>query len=106
MHLIGFMWGLEVKIGGLSLKEDMERLRVIREVIGDKDLMVDVNRAWDYRRPEVDHDLELYITAYISSKSLRSAELSRVLTGFSMNIIEYLMSFKGLLRVSSSVGRC
>lgn len=39
-----------MKIGGLSLKEDMERLRIIREVIGDKDLMVDVNRAWDFRR--------------------------------------------------------
>ncbi len=41
--------GFKVKIGGLSLKEDMERLHVIREVIGDKDLMVDVNRAWDYK---------------------------------------------------------
>ena len=41
--------GFKVKIGGLSLKEDMERLRVIREVIGEKDLMVDVNRAWDYK---------------------------------------------------------
>ncbi|CAE8635882.1 unnamed protein product [Polarella glacialis] len=40
----------KVKVGGLTLKEDMERLRVIREVIGpDKDLMVDVNRAWDYK---------------------------------------------------------
>ena len=27
--------GFKVKIGGLSLKEDMERLRIIREVIGD-----------------------------------------------------------------------
>jgi len=42
--------GFKVKVGGLSLKEDMERLRVIREVIGDEnDLIVDVNRAWDYR---------------------------------------------------------
>ncbi|CAK9084021.1 Arabinonate dehydratase [Durusdinium trenchii] len=42
--------GFKVKIGGLSLSEDMERLRVIREVIGDAaDLMVDVNRAWDFR---------------------------------------------------------
>lgn len=42
--------GFKVKIGGLSLKEDMERLRVIREVIGEeKDLMVDVNRAWDFK---------------------------------------------------------
>ena len=40
--------GFKAKAGGLSLKEDMERLALIREVIGsDKDLMVDVNRAWD-----------------------------------------------------------
>eukprot|EP00933_Yihiella_yeosuensis_P042735 TRINITY_DN37411_c1_g1_i1.p1 TRINITY_DN37411_c1_g1~~TRINITY_DN37411_c1_g1_i1.p1 ORF type:complete len:380 (-),score=82.75 TRINITY_DN37411_c1_g1_i1:67-1206(-) len=42
--------GFKVKVGGLPLKDDMERLRVIREVIGpDKDLMVDVNRAWDLK---------------------------------------------------------
>lgn len=40
--------GFKVKAGALSLKEDMERLAVVREVIGDdKDLMVDINRAWD-----------------------------------------------------------
>jgi L-alanine-DL-glutamate epimerase-like enolase superfamily enzyme len=40
--------GFKAKAGGLSLKEDMERLALVREVIGsDKDLMVDVNRAWD-----------------------------------------------------------
>lgn len=40
--------GFKAKVGGLSLKEDIERLEVIREVIGfDAELMVDVNRAWD-----------------------------------------------------------
>jgi L-alanine-DL-glutamate epimerase-like enolase superfamily enzyme len=40
--------GFKAKAGGLSLEEDMERLALVREVIGnDKDLMVDVNRAWD-----------------------------------------------------------
>jgi D-galactarolactone cycloisomerase len=40
--------GFKAKAGGLSLKEDMERLALVREVIGsDNDLMVDVNRAWD-----------------------------------------------------------
>ncbi len=40
--------GFKAKVGGLSLAEDIERLEVIREVIGDdNDLMVDVNRAWD-----------------------------------------------------------
>lgn len=40
--------GFKAKVGGLSLKEDMDRLEVVRQVIGDdKDLMVDVNRAWD-----------------------------------------------------------
>jgi len=40
--------GFKAKAGGLPLKEDMERLALVREVIGeDKDLMVDVNRGWD-----------------------------------------------------------
>jgi L-alanine-DL-glutamate epimerase-like enolase superfamily enzyme len=38
----------KAKAGGASLKEDMERLALVREVIGSgKDLMVDVNRGWD-----------------------------------------------------------
>ncbi len=38
----------KAKIGGASLNEDMARLRVIREVIGDEaELMLDVNSAWD-----------------------------------------------------------
>ena len=40
--------GFKAKAGGVPLKEDMERLALVREVIGaDKDLMVDVNRGWD-----------------------------------------------------------
>jgi L-alanine-DL-glutamate epimerase-like enolase superfamily enzyme len=40
--------GFKAKAGGLSLAEDMERLALVREIIGDdKNLMVDVNRAWD-----------------------------------------------------------
>jgi D-galactarolactone cycloisomerase len=40
--------GFKAKAGGLALREDMERLALVREVIGpDKDLMVDVNRGWD-----------------------------------------------------------
>lgn len=40
--------GFKAKAGGVPLKEDMKRLEVVRDVIGpDKDLMVDVNRAWD-----------------------------------------------------------
>jgi len=38
----------KAKAGGVPLAEDMERLAVVREVIGnDKDLMIDVNRGWD-----------------------------------------------------------
>ena len=38
----------KAKIGGAPLAEDMARLRVIREVIGDEaELMLDVNSAWD-----------------------------------------------------------
>ena len=40
--------GFKAKVGGLSLAEDLERMEIVREVIGpDKDLMIDVNRAWD-----------------------------------------------------------
>ena len=40
--------GFKAKAGGLPLGEDMERLALVREIIGDdKDLMVDVNRGWD-----------------------------------------------------------
>jgi L-alanine-DL-glutamate epimerase-like enolase superfamily enzyme len=40
--------GFKGKVGGLSLKEDVERMALVREVIGDdKDLMIDVNRGWD-----------------------------------------------------------
>lgn len=40
----------KAKIGALSLDEDMQRLRVIREVIGDQaELMVDVNCGWDLK---------------------------------------------------------
>jgi L-alanine-DL-glutamate epimerase-like enolase superfamily enzyme len=40
--------GFKAKAGGVGLREDIERLALVREVIGDdKDLMVDVNRGWD-----------------------------------------------------------
>jgi L-alanine-DL-glutamate epimerase-like enolase superfamily enzyme len=40
--------GFKAKAGGLPLAEDLERLALVREIIGDdKDLMVDVNRGWD-----------------------------------------------------------
>ena len=40
--------GFKAKAGGLPLKEDIRRLEVVREVIGESnDMMVDVNRGWD-----------------------------------------------------------
>ena len=40
----------KVKVGGLSIQEDCKRLEIIRDEIGNqKDLMIDVNRAWDLR---------------------------------------------------------
>ena len=40
--------GFKAKVGGLSLAEDVRRMEIVRDVIGDhKDLMIDVNRAWD-----------------------------------------------------------
>ena len=38
----------KAKIGGLDLEQDMERLQLVREVIGDDaELMIDVNCGWD-----------------------------------------------------------
>lgn len=40
--------GFKAKVGGVPLKEDLKRLELIRDIIGpDKEMMVDVNRAWD-----------------------------------------------------------
>ena len=40
--------GFKGKVGGLPLRNDIERMALVREIIGDdKDLMIDVNRAWD-----------------------------------------------------------
>ena len=40
----------KVKVGGLSIKEDVKRLEIIRDEIGNqKGLMIDVNRAWDLK---------------------------------------------------------
>jgi D-galactarolactone cycloisomerase len=40
--------GFKAKAGGVPLAEDLERLALVREIIGDdRDLMVDVNRGWD-----------------------------------------------------------
>lgn len=40
--------GFKGKVGGAPLAEDIERMALVREVIGEeKDLMIDVNRAWD-----------------------------------------------------------
>ena len=40
--------GFKAKAGGVPLAEDMERIALVREVIGDaNDLMADVNRGWD-----------------------------------------------------------
>ena len=42
--------GFKGKVGGMELTADMERMEIVRDVIGDDcDLMVDVNRAWDLK---------------------------------------------------------
>ena len=42
--------GFKGKVGGLSLAEDVSRMQIVRDVIGpDRDLMIDVNRAWDLK---------------------------------------------------------
>ena len=40
--------GFKAKVGGLTVEEDVERLEIVRDVIGeDCHLMIDANRAWD-----------------------------------------------------------
>jgi D-galactarolactone cycloisomerase len=40
--------GFKAKAGGAPLAEDVERMALVREIIGsDRDLMIDVNRGWD-----------------------------------------------------------
>ena len=40
----------KIKVGALSLVEDMKRVEIVRDAIGyDKELMIDVNRAWDLK---------------------------------------------------------
>ena len=40
--------GFKGKVGGVPLAEDVERMALVREIIGpDCDLMIDVNRGWD-----------------------------------------------------------
>ena len=40
---------MKMKVGGASLKEDIERVMAVREEIGpDIDLGIDANNAWDY----------------------------------------------------------
>ena len=42
--------GFKGKVGGLSLAEDIERMEIVRDVIGpERELMIDVNRAWDLK---------------------------------------------------------
>ena len=42
--------GFKGKVGGLSLAEDIARMEIVRDVIGPaRDLMIDVNRAWDLK---------------------------------------------------------
>jgi len=42
--------GFKGKVGGLTLKEDIKRMEIVRENIGpDNFLMIDVNRAWDLK---------------------------------------------------------
>lgn len=42
--------GFKGKVGGLALSEDLERMELVRETIGpERELMIDVNRAWDLK---------------------------------------------------------
>jgi L-alanine-DL-glutamate epimerase-like enolase superfamily enzyme len=41
---------VKIKVGGTSLAEDVERVRALRQALGDGiDIMLDANRAWDVK---------------------------------------------------------
>ena len=41
---------VKIKVGGTSLKEDVERVKALRQALGDDiDIMLDANRAWDVK---------------------------------------------------------
>ena len=42
--------GFKAKVGVLSLAEDLERMELVREIVGpERDLIIDVKRAWDLK---------------------------------------------------------
>ena len=53
---------VKMKIGGVSIKDDVERVRVVRETLGDKiDLMVDANCAYKrYDAIKIAKEIEKY----------------------------------------------
>jgi L-alanine-DL-glutamate epimerase-like enolase superfamily enzyme len=41
---------IKIKVGGTTLDEDVERVKALRQALGDDiDLMLDANRAWDVK---------------------------------------------------------
>ena len=43
--------GMKIKVGRLSLAEDMQRVAMVREALGsERDLMVDANSSWELNR--------------------------------------------------------
>ncbi len=54
----------KIKVGKPKFEEDVERIKAVKEVIGDMPLMVDVNRGWTYqetvRRGKVLEELGVY----------------------------------------------
>ena len=39
---------MKMKVGGAPLKEDIARVRAVRQAVGDADFGIDANNAWDY----------------------------------------------------------
>ncbi len=53
---------IKIKVGGASLQEDVERLKALRQALGDEiHIMLDANRAWDVKTAiEAAHRFEEY----------------------------------------------
>ncbi|QGA68120.1 mandelate racemase/muconate lactonizing enzyme family protein [Sulfolobus sp. E11-6] len=60
---LGFK-AFKIKIGKPNFEEDIERVKAVKEVIGNYPLMVDVNRGWNFqdtvKRGKVLYDLGVY----------------------------------------------
>lgn len=93
---------MKMKVGGASLEEDIERIKLVKEIIGDKlRLGVDANNAWDFNtalrmgRKFEEMDLAFFeepISSDDLAGSVRLAELLDIpIAGYETELTRYGM---------------